>query len=767
MRKLLDRSSRLGNLKIVVVVCIIWGLVAAGGIGYLIHRARQDRLAQLPPRDPEDPEQRRREIAEAFGNEKLAGEEEEVQALQAVFDALGAALRAKDSRRIADYFHFERMAEELKRMGLLPNMRAGGERSFVQGMRQGFTQGFGRQAEYLAWDRCQVRRVKFEEADVEAVVYLRTWRNDGMNGKWRWWLKKRGDTWAVFDFEDLDTSLRISTLMSLALPGRGQLAEWVHTMPRFQQAILSAMAGELEEGERILQGLAKSAYPASLEAVRLMLLGSIKLHQGFPDQALRHCKDAEALHADIPMIHLLRAMAHNQLGEYDPAATQARKYLDLLGADDQGYWELGQALAGLDRREEAAEAYRQGLDDNPDNLDILLALGRVLPEENKAELGRRLAKMTAPTEHFATLADNAALSEDAAALEALLTAYRPMAPRGDQTVDYYTVRLKILKKETAEAARLFKALMPRVGDEETRATYESGFLQAMSAADKPLEAYSAVPDPKTAFPTLANGLVWNAERLETLRQLIALHRKRRPNDHWLDFYTGRVHLLAKEYDQADKALAAGAAKAGSSEPEVADDYRYWRVQARFDAGRALSAYEDIGPKEETFNQLANLFVGAKDSKQLKALVAAHRQAVPGDKSLPLWDAEVHWLDGNHDQVIKVLKQHRATILQEEVNRWKYQDRLVRSLARTRQFGEAAREARGAGGDQESALLLAVVHALAGDLAKTEAALEKCLKDGYEAAEFYDDGDLGPALRSDRFRSLRMKYPEPKDEPPPR
>src|SRR5262249_44336767 len=52
-------------------------------------------------------------------------------------------------------------------------------------------------------------------------------------------------------------------------------------------------------------------------------------------------------------------------------------------------------------------------------------------------------------------------------------------------------------------------------------------------------------------------------------------------------------------------------------------FRAGRVLARYHTGRALSAYRDIGPRPETFRQLANLAWGDHDDALLESLLDAH------------------------------------------------------------------------------------------------------------------------------------------------
>jgi hypothetical protein len=241
--------------------------------------------------------------------------------------------------------------------------------------------------------------------------------------------------------------------------------------------------------------------------------------------------------------------------------------------------------------------------------------------------------------------------------------------------------------------------------------------------------------------------------------LIELHRQRRPDDVMLHFFTGQAEMLDDEYDRAEEAFAAGMARR-PDEP-VLELFRGWRVYARFQAGKGLSAYGEIGPARATFNQLAQLFLEDDDVEQLDVLLAAHRQADPDDGNLFRWEAQGWWHVGDYETALQVLTEHRRDILTNEANRDPFYHLLVRSLIRAKRFEVAIQEAEAVWGKGTGSLDVAAAHAAAGNVTKTAQALERCEKEGYEAADFHNDPDLGPALRSDRFRELRQKYPEPK------
>jgi hypothetical protein len=92
---------------------------------------------------------------------------------------------------------------------------------------------------------------------------------------------------------------------------------------------------------------------------------------------------------------------------------------------------------------------------------------------------------------------------------------------------------------------------------------------------------------------------------------------------------------------------------------------------------------------------------------------------------------------------------------------------VRCLIKLKRTAEAIKDAESLlKRRRDDGKLLVLAHASAGDVKQTIAALEKLPTRSYLLSDCYQDQDLGPILRSDAFRELRVKFPEPKHRPRP-
>src|SRR5262249_53941022 len=136
-----------------------------------------------------------------------------------------------------------------------------------------------------------------------------------------------------------------------------------------------------------------------------------------------------------------------------------------------------------------------------------------------------------------------------------------------------------------------RAALTKEKDAKSREDYLRGYFDAMLVAGKPLAAYTAAPDAKMAFRLMAAELR-NKYRQDDLRELVGLHKHLQPDDNLLPFYRGALAVEEEEYEQADKAFAAGMAK--PPDEATLALFRASRVQARYYRDQALAAYAEIG-----------------------------------------------------------------------------------------------------------------------------------------------------------------------------
>jgi predicted Zn-dependent protease len=346
-------------------------------------------------------------------------------------------------------------------------------------------------------------------------------------------------------------------------------------------------------------------------------------------------------------------------------------------------------------------------------------------------------------------------------LERLVEAHRPHAARSDPGPYLYDSRAKIFLKQPTEATAYFRKACDLQPNEALRAGYVTQFLLDMTEAGYIEAAYQAMPADKAgAFQTLAARLVFR-KKDKDLATLLNLHRKGHDKDPWYQFYTGELHLLRGEAQQAEQHFAAALANSPRDENW---SLRNGLFRARVKGGKAVTTYREYKPGVRTFEDLAGLCVHGKDAKQLQALIDAHRKDDPDDPSLPAWELEVKYLNADYDGVLKLLADNQDELFGMPRWRWKADDYRVRCLVKLKRTKDAIHEAETvAKKPAGSRLLLVLAYAAAGDAKQTIAALEKKRPQPWFLSSCYKDPDLGPILRSESFKEFREKFPEPADD----
>lgn len=620
------------------------------------------------------------------------------------------------------------------------------------------------------WKSATVLKVRFSPNQREALVSIRHEPTDGPAFTARWWLVRRRQGWVAYDTEKLGQGLRSSVEQALSIAcvgwAEGDKPAWSASIRTLREVGDALARGDADLAAEKLRTVPEAGLPPGLAAQRWLHAGALAVLQGRPRDALRDFDEALHWNPDVPGVLPYRSTAHAQLGETEPAAQDAREFLDLVG-DTETFAALACHLERAGRpAPEILTAVRLWLDVSPDNPALVDALRRHLPAGEKGEVGVRLARLARPAERFAVLADKAVEERDFAGLEALLAVGRP--PLGaDPEHGFYTVLLSIGRGRPDDAARLYPAVDRAARDDRQRQKYRAGFLTEMTAAGRTLAGYRAVPDAAAAFRLLADSIdgavdEGDAEAAEQLRKLVAAHRERQPNDPALPYFAGRLAAGEKDFDAADRHFAAGLALHLTDEQRA--KYQFQRVRARYLAGQWEAAYRELGPPEATFLTLAALMSRAKNLDQLVALIGAHRRSRPTDPNLLAWDIELLWLKKDYAGVARYLRINREPLTDGRYRVEQFRDRLVRSLHRLGgRSDEIEQTAQDYCTGRQQILFLTLAAAAQGDAELATSHVEENLLNlfgGRFPTWYYSDPDLGPLLRGDAFKNLRAKYPPP-------
>ncbi len=790
--------NKRGIAALVVGVSLL-GIFGLVGLIALIKVAGERREA----RRAEDQARREAEVRAAIETERDSQRAETVAAFAdparptadeaaefaPVFDALGGAVGRGDAAAAARAFDPERMLAELERAGTFDRLPANQVRPFKEGMRKGISEKLGTnlvENELARWERTDLRQVRWSADRSEAVVLAihRAGDADAVPLRLRWWLVRRPGGWKIYDFEDLHMGIRWTRIVAaIATPdGVARIARdpqgFQLAVGGLKEGIVLLAKGDAEAADQALAPARRVQLPPQLQAILELAEGQILNARGEHEAALARFDAAERLFPNMPMTALARGGALVPLGRHDEAIALVRAYQKEVGPDGLSSALEGWAYEQSGRPKEAADAYRRALDEVAEMADAFHGLRRVLPDGEKGELGDRLAKARDPAKFYTELMREVNADDDPAAADALLAALRkarPDDPRGLSD----DVRRKVKAGDLAGAAKLMEGGL-KAATREARSQALNAYLYAMLGADKPLEAYTAVPAAHAAeaFRTVAFDLEDEFDdsderdpaRLKQLRELLALHRKRVPADPWLWYGEGTLLEADKEYEKAAKTFAAGRAKLP---PPVDDDpdardwdatrFRSRQVACLFRAKKGLEAYATVGPVAETFQQLAGLYDGGDDLDGLAALLVAHQKREPKDVQRVYWQAHLNFRKKEYPAAAVLFKKFLLETDEKAMNRWPARDEYVRAALRTKPADAAKLLAEFAPEETVSLGLRAAVAADTGDRAELERLLADVTKDGGKVW-FYHDEDFRRAMNAERYRDLReVPRPEPAAE----
>lgn len=400
-------SSSLGT---VVAVATIVVLASASAAYWFVSPGRGKKYEATVP---ETTDEKYRSAADAYaaGSSAAVTPGADDASVRGHIEAMVAAAAKGDGNAFVNGMHFRRLLAEMQGSGVplrLSSRRQ--EDDFVKGLRQGYAEGIRRQSkiETLRWTGVRVVRVNYKpergEADVFCVV-----SQPLAKLKVRFWLIKENGAWSLFDYEILDEGMRLSTLLAALLPdAMADRSTFKASMEKLNGAIAKLAEGDLEATAPLLAA-ARSNAPAALLAQIDLLTGVVQSGLGDYEQSLKTLDLALREKPDLPVAIHLKGEAYLNLGRHEECVKAEETYLRLLGPDPDAYLNLGLALAALERPDEAADAFRRGIEADPDDVgnrsQLALHFARL---KNDAEASRLIleayARAAIPEDFFQDVA---------------------------------------------------------------------------------------------------------------------------------------------------------------------------------------------------------------------------------------------------------------------------------------------------------------------------------------------------------------------------
>jgi tetratricopeptide (TPR) repeat protein len=748
-----------------MLISVISGAIAfAVALAIVIHRPSPEHTTSSSPQNA-SADLEHREARAAFENVRPLSSNDD-PAISTAIEQLKDAVQRQDTAAIADDFDAERLFEELDGLVHFGLTNRYQKAVFVNDIRTGIERAFAAKPEYCNWSSHGLKKIVVSDDGREAVVYDLQFHGVVPNRytqKVRWWLRRGALKWKVWDVEDMGEGLRMSSAYAALLPRRGAPGASAATIQSIQQITVVAAVFQRHDYARCeieLKKLDGMSLPPSFIAIRFLLWARLHAHQLRFDHVLKDCDAAERAGGDVPIVYQYRAVAYDKLGQYENVLANTTKWEDAMGDDSELHYLMGDALSHLKRTDEAAVAFEKSLDEDPEAAGSLVGLSAVLPAGKKGEVARRFALSQNPATIFAIAAPAMQRTRDLDGMRAMLDAYRARPEStGDSKLAYYEAEWMIVHKRYKEAEAALKPLLP-LSNQPGQAQYATEYFFAAVLSHDALGAYAQAPDPVQAFNVMARRLFAGGD-YQTLEELVAAHLSKFPRDAWGNYYHAKLLQDVGDFASANAAYSAAMTTGNSAD---VDTFRVSWVYERFISGRGLSAYDDIKPSDKVFAQLGRLFGSRKDRSDLSTLIAARRADAPDDPNLPLWDADMKFLDRNYAEAVQILVANRDTIEADEFNKQFWLETYVRCQVRLRQYDAARTELSRTGA--KDLWRTAIVECAAGNIAEGTKALDALLKqdDGSYIWYIYADPDLGPALSAPGFAAWRQSHPNPKSRP---
>jgi protein O-GlcNAc transferase len=149
-----------------------------------------------------------------------------------------------------------------------------------------------------------------------------------------------------------------------------------------QHAFSLHRQGRLAEAESAY-GALLARQPSHFDA--LHLLGTLRMQQGRPGEALHLAQRASRLRADAPEALALSAFALSALGRRDEALAKYDRLIELRPGDADCHFHRGVLLSQIGRNTNALESYDRALAIRPDHAPALFNRANTLALENRLE----------------------------------------------------------------------------------------------------------------------------------------------------------------------------------------------------------------------------------------------------------------------------------------------------------------------------------------------------------------------------------------------
>jgi len=676
-------------------------------------------------------------------------------ALRAYFDALRRDVANGHSEGYARHFDTARLMHEVQALDQLPALHAVERAMLNASIEAHLARSMRRHIELASGRTFRITRIEGLPEKNDCLVYTCAVDWQGRPARQRWWLRHGRASWRAYDVEHLDVPIRMTTEIGAGgLAALGVDAEWARAFDVLIELVdaMPMHISALDVGR--LQDLSTADFPTELDIVRRIMLIRSALARGQAELAAVELVAVTRIAPDTPILHALRARLRDAQGRPDAALREAEAFIDRIGDDPMMQQVRGRSLLALHRPKDAADAFRAGLATAPTSVALVAGLGVALDGAHLGELERYVRALPSPELAFEPLAMHWLDAQRYDAIDVIARIVDEAHPN-HPVVAFYRAQAHGRQGSVDEAIAVLRSAVQYAPGIQ-RPLLDQTLRDALVIAGRPLEAYRSASDSPMSFRTIAHVLVEH-DKPADLEELIAAHAEVTPDDPWLSYYTGELHLLLNAPN-----LAIDAFERGLSDVAIDDSIRPLfedaMARALYGEGMPIQAYRRLGGTRRIARTLAQACINDRRSAWLRQLIDVHSSSHPDDRVIHLWLAHAAWLDGQYDRVLDHLADVNSLTADDDAAIGTYDNLLVRSLLRLDRLDDAMVAAREATRRRGDPFYEAIVHAFAGDVGPTVRLIERCVELGHQPQAFYDDFDLGPVIAGPQYAALHQMYP---------
>ena len=341
-------------------------------------------------------------------------------------------------------------------------------------------------------------------------------------------------------------------------------------------------------------------------------------------------------------------------------------------------------------------------------------------------------------------------------LKDLVDAHRQKFP-DDPWLAVYTCLLLGSEEKYEEVTRILEEAISKTEDETVMSSLQFYQVEALVELDRVIDAYEARGNNEESFEAVGNYCRWNGH-MPKLEALIERHREQFPDDPKIGFFTAVFLKSEGELAKANRLFSQ--AYMSTEDENLKSNCRTEWIDSLFQLGTPLAAYEQIEPRDETFESLVYRLKNEENWSDLESLIELHKRNALNDAVLLDAQVELHWRRGEYEQIIALMSPLLDQRMQAlgDTTITQMRERVVRSYLRLKKLDEALALAQLIYDEEQEPHFLAVVNAALGYPDETSKFLDEYSQSSYYRTDIYDDEDVGDIARSDEFLPCRKAHP---------